>query len=579
MKAVVIGASAGGIEALLEILKGLPASYSLPIIIVLHIPNGQTTLLAEIFTQKVKLKVKMAEKNESLKHSTIYFAPPNHHLVIEKNKTLFLTTEEQVNYSRPSIDVLFESASVAYGSDVVGILLTGANKDGSLGLKKIQEAKGVTIVQDPNTAKMPMMPASGIPYVSTECVLSLPEISNYLLKINQTDTETETKNNKENKLEILIVDDNNDNLFALKSLLKRDDIDILEAKSGSCALELMMKHDFCLALLDIQMPVMDGFELAVLMRGTNKTKNIPIIFVTATAKNERYDFKGYESGAVDFLRKPLDPHAVKCKVNVFLELQINKNELKKQVQELNETKEELKRAINVRDEFISIAGHELKTPLTSIKLQADMRKRSLENESYTKFTPDKLIKMFDTDSKQIERMTVIINDMLDVTRISSGKLSMNLEDFDLSTLIYDVVERNHEQLEESGNQITIDSGKNIVGRWDKFRIEQVITNLLTNAIKYGEGKPIEIKINSENDKAIVVIKDHGLGISKENIKLIFKRFERVTGTDVSGLGLGLYIVSSIIEAHKGQIKVESQLGQGSSFSIELPLNVFKNYKI
>lgn len=202
-----------------------------------------------------------------------------------------------------------------------------------------------------------------------------------------------------------------------------------------------------------------------------------------------------------------------------------------------------------------------------------MRKRSLEKESYTKFTPDKLIKMFDADSKQIERMTVIINDMLDVTRISSGKLSMNLEDFDLSTLIYDVVGRNHEQLEESGNQITIDSGKNIVGRWDKFRIEQVITNLLTNAIKYGEGKPIEIKINSEGENAVVVIKDHGIGISKEDLERIFQRFERVTGTDIGGLGLGLYIVSSIIDAHKGQIKVKSQLGLGSSFSIELPLNV------
>ena len=136
--------------------------------------------------------------------------------------------------------------------------------------------------------------------------------------------------NKKN-LEILIVDDVKDNLLALNALLAREDVKIFQASSGIEALDLMIGPDFCLALLDIQMPVMNGFELAELMRGSNKTKNIPIIFVTAAAKygaSENYYFKGYESGAVDFLRKPIDSHAVKSKINVFLELHRQKNELK-----------------------------------------------------------------------------------------------------------------------------------------------------------------------------------------------------------------------------------------------------------
>ena len=127
---------------------------------------------------------------------------------------------------------------------------------------------------------------------------------------------------------ILIVDDVKDNLIALKAILERDDVTIYQALTGKLALELMMKHDFCLALLDVQMPEMNGFELATFMRGSKKTKNIPIIFVTASAKEQDFSFKGYESGAVDFLIKPLDAHAVKSKVNIFIELFQQKKELK-----------------------------------------------------------------------------------------------------------------------------------------------------------------------------------------------------------------------------------------------------------
>jgi signal transduction histidine kinase len=373
------------------------------------------------------------------------------------------------------------------------------------------------------------------------------------------------------KLEILIVDDVKDNLLALNALLKREGVEIFQAQSGNEALELMLKHDFCVALLDIQMPMMDGFELAEFMRGSNKTKNVPIIFVTAASKDENYIFKGYESGAVDFLRKPLDPHAVKSKVNVFLEIHQQKIELRNQVAELKLTRDALEKAVHVREEFMSIAGHELKTPLTSLMLQTQMRKRMLKKDGNLAFSQEKLAKMFETDDKQFERLNRLIDDMLDISRISSGKLTMEFKKFDLCELMEEILERNVEMLKLAGCALKFDSIESVTGNWDRFRIEQVITNLLTNVMRYGAGKPIEIKISTENSSAVLVIKDYGIGIAKADLERIFQRFERAKGTETTGLGLGLYIVSQIIEGHKGTIKVDSVFGEGSAFTITLPI--------
>lgn len=368
------------------------------------------------------------------------------------------------------------------------------------------------------------------------------------------------------KLEILLVDDIKDNLLALSSLLAKDSVTIFQASTGYEALELMMVHDFSVALLDVQMPGMNGFELAELMRGTNKTKNIPIIFVTALAKDEKYDFKGYESGAVDFLRKPLDPHTVKSKVNVFLQLHDQKLELVRQVEALKATREALEASVKVREEFLSIAGHELKTPLTSIKLQAQMRSRIMSKGGAATFTEEKLTHMFFDDNKQLSKLSRLIDDMMDVSRINTGKLSMQREQFDLCVLVRELLSKNFDV-----NEITLTSCESITGVWDLVRIEQVMTNLLTNAVRYGSGKPIHITVSEKNGFASVEIQDQGVGISHDDIGRVFKRYERATNSELSGLGLGLYIVSQILEAHRGSIKVESTVGEGSKFSFLLPL--------
>jgi signal transduction histidine kinase len=374
------------------------------------------------------------------------------------------------------------------------------------------------------------------------------------------------------KTKILIVDDLKDNLLALDGLLRRNDLEIYKAGSGVEALELMVLHEFALALLDVQMPGMSGFELAELMRGTNQTKNIPIIFVTATATSQSFLFKGYETGAVDFLLKPLDMHSVKSKVNIFVELYRYRREQDLLLIALKKTKVELEQAVLIRDEFISIASHELKTPLTSLLLQSQLRKRILKKEDAVTFTKEKLLKIFESDEVQIVRINHLIDNMLDIARVTSGKLTLNLERFDLCVLVRDLLDRYSELALAANCNLTTAYCESAFGTWDHFRVEQVVTNLFTNALRYGSSKPIHIQVNCNSSYAQIRVVDNGGGIADENHDRIFRRFERaVTGSEINGLGLGLYIVKQILEAHHGLIRVESKLGEGATFIAELPL--------
>lgn len=229
--------------------------------------------------------------------------------------------------------------------------------------------------------------------------------------------------------------------------------------------------------------------------------------------------------------------------------------------------------IRTRDEFLSVASHELKTPLTSLKLQTQMRQRTLAKGGYATVTPEKLKSMFDTDARQIERLTRLIDDMLDISRINSGRLAMNQESFDLRELAKEVVERHEPQFENAGCKIQLKADGPVLGFWDRFRIEQVLTNLLTNAMKYGAGKPVQVELAREgHDKVRLKVTDQGIGVAEENHERIFQRFERaVSASEISGLGLGLYIVREIIEMHRGRITIQSALGKGATFTVELPI--------
>ena len=230
--------------------------------------------------------------------------------------------------------------------------------------------------------------------------------------------------------------------------------------------------------------------------------------------------------------------------------------------------------IQSRDEFLSVASHELKTPITSLNLQVHIRQKKVAKGDMAAFTLEKLKVMFDSDARQFKRLSRLIDDMLDITRMSTGKLTINCEQFDLCELTKEVIERHLPQFENAGYETELEICPPVHGCWDRFRIEQVFTNLFTNAVKYGAGKPMRIKLERIGDsKARFSVTDQGMGIARNDQERVFQRFERaVSPNEIPGLGLGLYITKQIVEMHKGRIWVESEVGKGATFYVELPLN-------
>jgi len=231
---------------------------------------------------------------------------------------------------------------------------------------------------------------------------------------------------------------------------------------------------------------------------------------------------------------------------------------------------EYQEAIRVRDEFLSIASHELKTPLTSLKLQSQFLKRRLEFPN-SQVSSKKVIDFSEQTDRQVNRLTKLVDDMLDVARIRSGKLTVDKQREDMGGIIKEVVDRLRPQFAASQCEIKMEIPNSIFCEGDRFRLEQVITNLLTNALRYGSGKPIEIYLGKVESCFRIKVRDYGIGIAPENHQRIFNRFERaISANEVSGLGLGLFITSQIVHSHGGRIWVESDLGKGSTFIVELP---------
>lgn len=229
----------------------------------------------------------------------------------------------------------------------------------------------------------------------------------------------------------------------------------------------------------------------------------------------------------------------------------------------DESEKKIQEAVQIRDTFFSVASHELKSPLTTLKLQFQMLER-LKNKE--------LERPIQRMQYQVSRLTSFIDDLLDVTRISAGKLTFEPEIFDLVTLTEETI-----QGMEGGNLIHVKAPSNLHGLWDPKRVEQVIVNLASNAIKYGDGKPVLLTVSKTEGMAVIEVKDHGKGISPQDLGKIFDRYERVgSHSGVSGLGLGLWIVKNILEAMGGDISVKSVLGEGTTFHVVLPLPAVKN---
>ena len=332
---IIFGGSAGSIEVIMNIFPFIPEDYPFAIVVVLHRKNTVEHHLEDVLSRKAKIPVIEIQDKMQLKPAHIYIAPGDYHLLVDETGLCTLDYSEKVNYSRPSIDVTFDCFANAFGNRCIGILLSGANSDGAESLKKIQDHGGLTIVQSPESAAVATMPMAAINLFNPNVIADIPEIAGMLLEaakypisqyINQIKHGDELNNSLPT---ILMVDDLEDNLFSLNAVLKFEGYVIHKANSGALAIEMAMKLQYDCIVLDVQMPEMDGFEVANILGKNESTKNIPIIFLSALGSDKEKVLQGINSGAIDFLAKPVDPPLIKAKLKLCIKLSSKYKDSKK----------------------------------------------------------------------------------------------------------------------------------------------------------------------------------------------------------------------------------------------------------
>jgi len=366
---------------------------------------------------------------------------------------------------------------------------------------------------------------------------------------------------------ILIVDDTPENLISLKKVLEAHHFDVDTAASGEEALKKVLKNEYVLIILDVQMPGMDGFEVAEAISGYSKAKETAIIFLSAV--NTELDFitKGYSSGGLDYITKPVDMGILLLKVKTFYRIYEQSRKLIEVQKALLREIEIRKIAENKKDEFISIASHELKTPLTSVKGYVQLLERSIDKGDLVTVK-----RHLQKAQAQLEKLNDLIADLLDISKIESGKLKFNNKDFNMDELLDNVLEIIRHANPDF--KIIKNGSVSVPIFGDEMRIEQVIINFLTNAIKYSPGTDeISVNLRQETDFIYLGVRDYGIGIDLSQQSNVFEKFFRVEETAIQfqGLGIGLYISSEIIKRHGGEVGVVSKLGEGSEFYFNIPL--------
>ncbi len=350
-------------------------------------------------------------------------------------------------------------------------------------------------------------------------------------------------------VKFLLVDDREENLVALEALLRRDGVDILQARSADEALELLLVHDVALALLDVEMPDMDGFALAELMRGAERSRRVPIIFVTANPIEHHRVFQGYYAGAVDFLVKPIDPHILRHKTETFYELE-------KQRQLLAGT-------LRLTETFVAALGHDLRSPLQAV-LTGCMLILESTQEPLTKTGAERLY-------ASCQRMARMVDDLSDLARVRlADGIAIERHPCDAAALVRRVVAEL--KVAHPARVISIAPAGNMKASWDVGRIERVVSNLVGNALVHGrEGGAVDVAVTGDDDSVEISVHNGG-AIAPALVPHLFDPFREGPGprTRHRGLGLGLYIVQQIVGAHGGKVTVATDESNGTTFRVRLP---------
>jgi two-component system, sensor histidine kinase and response regulator len=364
-------------------------------------------------------------------------------------------------------------------------------------------------------------------------------------------------------IKFLLVDDVDENLVALEALLRRDGLEILTARSGTEALELILLHDFALAFIDVQMPEMSGFELAELMRGSERSRHVPIIFVTAGGWEPHRIFKGYESGAVDFLFKPIEANILRHKADVFFELYRQRQLLAAQIAEREQLIREVQETLRLNEMFAAALGHDLRNPLSAIMTGAAL---------LISRGDDKTMAIGNRILSSGSRMARMIEQLLDLSRARvGGGITVRPAEMQLKDVAEKVVAEH--QASSPGRELTLETTGVLEGSWDEPRLAQVLSNLIGNALEHGASDaPITVRADGTSPHEVVLTVNNKGQIPAEELPHLFEPFRsgRQAGRRAEGLGLGLYIVDQLVRAHEGTVRVTSNDRDGTTFEVRLP---------
>jgi signal transduction histidine kinase len=380
------------------------------------------------------------------------------------------------------------------------------------------------------------------------------------------------------KPKILIVDDKFENLIALETVLRDANVEFVRALSGNEALAATLKHEFALAIVDVQMPDMDGYETVELIHNDPNITYFPVIFVSAIYNDERYVIKGIETGAVDFISKPIIPKVLKGKVKVFLDLYEQKQLLQSSNAELLKSKDLAEKNNFLKSLFLATMSHEIRTPMNGILGVTELLKQTPLNQDQ--------MDLINIMSISGENLLAIINDILDISKIESGMISLENVQFDLNKLISDSITILTMKAREQNNDLQFSIADNVPQflYGDPLRLKQIVINLINNAIKFTKNGSVslEIKVDTKNKDEVKLyfeVTDTGIGITKDGLTKLFKSFSQVsqsTQREYGGTGLGLAIAKNLTELMNGEIGVRSKPGVGSTFWFTAFFNVREN---
>ncbi|HXH99381.1 MAG TPA: response regulator [Sphingobacteriaceae bacterium] len=383
---------------------------------------------------------------------------------------------------------------------------------------------------------------------------------------------------------ILIVDDREENIIALEALIQRDDINIITTTSPNEALRICWDQDIAIALVDVQMPEMDGFELVQILKSNPRTKELVVIFVTAISKESKYAVKGLESGAVDYLFKPLDPYITRAKVDAFISLVRSQRDLKQKNIELEESQKELviakdqaEAAKKVKENFLANMSHEIRTPINGIIGLAYLLKHTELTEEQQEF-----LKLLEVSSQSL---LGLINDILDISKIEAGKFKIVRSETNIRSLVQAVVDLMKFKSDEKNIKLVLEIDDKVPDfiMADSLRLNQILMNLMGNAIKFTDrgSVKLQVKFIEEMNNVVLLqflINDTGIGISEEGLAKVFNSFEQAEDTTAQkygGTGLGLSIVKKLTDLKGGELSVSSIPGEGSTFTFTNRFEVVK----